>query len=212
MIEIDPQTQAWTDNYKLLVGAIVPRPIAFVSTLSAAGARNLAAFSFFNGVCPKPFIVSFAPMRRGDGRKKDTLVNIEETGEFVINIVSEEIAKQMNATSPTPDFDSDIDEWVVSGLTPVQSVKVTPSRVLESSIQLECRLVQVLEFGEAQAGAGSLVLGEVVRMHLRDDVYQNGRINPDVLRPIARMAGSEYARVSDRFQMQRTKPEDTVER
>lgn len=208
MIEINTQTQNWTDNYKLLVGAIVPRPIAFVSTVSSEGARNLAAFSFFNGVCPKPFIVSFAPMRRPDGGKKDTLRNVEETGEFVVNIVSEEMARPMNATSPTPDFDPDVDEWDVSGFTPVSSTLVKPARVAESPVQMECRLVQIVSFGAAEAGAGSIVLGEVLRMHLRDEVYQNGRVDPDLLRPIARMAGNDYARVTDRFQMARTRPDD----
>ncbi|WDL98041.1 flavin reductase family protein [Alicyclobacillus sp. ALC3] len=208
VIDLNTQTQSWTDNYKLLVGTIVPRPIAFVSTVSAEGVRNLAAFSFFNGVCPKPFIVSFAPMRRMDGGKKDTVRNIEETGEFVINVVSEEMAKPMNSTSPTPEFDPDVDEWVVSGLTPEPSTLVTPSRVAESPVQMECKLVQVIDFGPAEAGAGSIVLGEVVRMHLREDVYQNGHVDPDLLRPIARMAGNDYARVTDRFQMARSKPEE----
>ncbi|MFO2550691.1 flavin reductase family protein [Alicyclobacillus cycloheptanicus] len=207
-MELHPDQQSWTDNYKLLIGSIVPRPIAFVSTVNNAGDRNLAAFSFFNGVCPKPFIISFAPMRRADGSKKDTLRNIEETGEFVVNIVSEPIAAQMNVTSPTPEFPPEVDEWEVSGLTPTASVKVRPPRVLESPIHLECELVQVLDFGEAQAGAGSLVLGKVVLVHVREDVYHHGRIDPDVLRPVARMAGAEYARATDRFEMPRPRAED----
>lgn len=203
IIQIDVASQNWADNYKLLVGAIVPRPIAFVSTEDAAGNRNLAAFSFFNGVCPKPFILSFAPMRRADGGKKDTLRNIEQTGQFVVNIVSEAIARQMNAASPTPEFPPEVDEWEVSGLTPIASIKVAPARVMESPVHMECELVQVVDLGGDEAGAGSLVLGRVVCAHVREDVMTRGRVDVDALAPIARMAGNEYARVTDRFQMVR---------
>ncbi|KPV43646.1 hypothetical protein AN477_11445 [Alicyclobacillus ferrooxydans] len=192
----------WQDNYKLLIGSIVPRPIAFVSTRSADGVNNLAAFSFFNGVCPKPFIVAFAPMRRGaTGEKKDTLRNIEETGEFVVNVVSEALVAPMSRTNP--EFGPEVDEFEVAGLTPVPSDLVSPPRVMESPIQMECKLVQVVEFGE-EAGAGSLVLGHVIKMHIAPSVYRDGKIDPDALQAVGRMAGDEYARITDRFPFRRS--------
>lgn len=198
-MEIVPESLAWQDSYKLLVGAIVPRPIAFVSTVSRNGVRNLAAFSFFNGVCPKPFIISFAPMLRGsDGMKKDTLCNIEETGQFVVNVVTEDIVVAMNETAP--EFSPEVDEFTVSGLTPIPSVSVLPPRVKESPIQMECEHVQTLQFGD-EPGAGFLVLGKVVRMHIRDDLYYDGKIDGLKLKPVARLAGAEYAKATDRFRL-----------
>ncbi|OFW75084.1 MAG: hypothetical protein A2201_13175 [Alicyclobacillus sp. RIFOXYA1_FULL_53_8] len=199
-MEISPEDLEWRDSYKLLTGSIVPRPIGFVSTISPAGLHNLAAFSFFNGVCPRPFIVSFAPMQRGNGEKKDTLRNIEDTGEFVINVVSEDIVVRMNETAP--EFASDVDEFVVSGLTPIASSVVKPPRVLESPINMECELVQVIHFGD-EPGAGSLVLGKVVRLHVRDDLYFDGKIDSWKLAPVARLAGDEYCKATDRFRLKR---------
>lgn len=200
-MQINPDSLVWRDTYKLMVGTVVPRPIAFVSTRSADGINNLAAFSFFNAVCPKPFIVSFAPMNRGsDGTKKDTLVNISQTKQFVVNLVNEDIVEAMNKTAP--EFSSDVDEFVVSGLTPAPSVKVNVPRVLESPINLECVLEDIVSFGD-EPGAGSLVLGRVVHMHVRDDLYYDGKIDVEAYRPVARMAGDEYTRVTDRFTLKR---------
>ncbi|WP_308661150.1 flavin reductase family protein [Alicyclobacillus sp. SP_1] len=200
-MELNPQGQSWIENYKLLIGSIVPRPIAFVSTESREGIRNLAAFSFFNGVCPKPFIISFAPMfKTANGGPKDTLKNIEETDEFVVNIVSESIVEQMNRTAPEYDFE--VDEFDVAKLTPIASVVVKPPRVAESKIQMECKKVNILKFGSG-AGAGALVLGEVVRMHVEDSVYREGKIILEELAPVARMAGDTYARATDLFELKR---------
>lgn len=202
-MEIVPESLAWKDSYKLLVGSIVPRPIAFVSTVSKDGVRNLAAFSFFNGVCPRPFIISFAPMLRGsDGQKKDTLRNIEETKQFVLNVVNEDIVQAMNETAP--EFPPEVDEFSVSGLTPIPSVSVTPPRVKESPIQMECELVQILQFGD-EPGGGFLVLGKVLRMHIRDDLYFDGKIDGHKLKAVARLAGNEYTKTSDTFTLVRPK-------
>lgn len=195
---IDPATLPWRDAYKLMTGSILPRPIAFVSTISQDGVRNLAPFSFFTAVCPEPMTLCFSPMIRGsDGQKKDTLVNIEATGEFVINIVSEPFAAQMNATSA--EFLPDVDEFQAAGLTPAPCERVRPPRVGESLVSYECRLLQVVQVGEGQPGSGALVLGQVERIHLADAVVEAGRIRVDLLQPIGRMAGHEYLRCTDRF-------------
>ncbi|MCL6452214.1 MAG: flavin reductase family protein [Alicyclobacillus sp.] len=200
-VHLTPGDLPWRDSYKLLIGAVVPRPIALVSTVSADGVRNLAAFSFFNGVCPKPLVVAFAPMWRGsDGGKKDTLRNVEETGQFVVNVVSEQIVEQVNRTNP--EYPPEVDEFLVSGLTPLDSECIRPPRVAESPVQMECSLLQVVTLG-AEIGAGSLVLGRVERMHVRDDVYRDGKIDPDALLAVGRMAGDVYARTRDRFSLRR---------
>ncbi len=199
---INPSEHAYPDIYKLLIGSIVPRPIAFVSTVDAAGNRNLAPFSFFNGVCSNPPIVLFSIVTRSDGRRKDTLQNVEATKEFVINIVSEGIAKEMNSCSA--DFPPSVDEFQVSGLTPVPSEIVRPPRVKESLIQMECKLVNIIHFGTGP-GSGYTVFGEVVRFHIADELFDNYRIDPDKLDAIGRMGGPTYTRTKDRFDLQRPK-------
>jgi flavin reductase (DIM6/NTAB) family NADH-FMN oxidoreductase RutF len=189
--------------YKLMVGAIVPRPIAFVSTVSLAGIRNLAPFSFFTAASANPPVICFAPMVRGsDGLQKDTLNNIRETGEFVVNIVSEDFAEMMNVCSA--EFSPDVDEWVESGLTPVASECVKPARVAESRFHMECKLVDIVSVSKQPLG-GSLVLGEVLRFHIADDLFDDYRVDPDLLQAIGRMGGPTYSRTKDRFDMQRPK-------
>jgi flavin reductase (DIM6/NTAB) family NADH-FMN oxidoreductase RutF len=189
--------------YKLMIGAIVPRPIAFVSTISLKGIRNLAPFSFFTACSANPPVVCFAPMvRASDGRQKDTLQNVQETGEFVVNIVSEDFAEKMNICSA--EFPPEIDEWEKSGLTPIGSDCVKPPRVGESHFNMECKLVDVVSVSKQPLG-GSLVLGEVLRFHLADELFDEYRIDPDKLRAIGRMGGPTYARTTDRFDLQRPK-------
>lgn len=200
MVTLDPKELSIKDTYKLLIGVVVPRPIAWVSSLSADGIRNLAPFSFFNGICSAPPTVCFSIMRR-EGNKKDTLTNIEATREFVVNVVDEAMADRMNLTSA--DFAPEVDEFVESGVTPVESLHVAPPRVGESPVQLECRLVQVVDVGHAPHVAG-LVIGEILAFHLREDVYLgDGRVDPEALRAIGRMAGADYCRTRDRFSMLR---------
>src|SRR5271170_1385402 len=200
---VDPGTTDPRNVYKLMIGAIVPRPIAFVSTLSADGVPNLAPFSFFTGVSANPPVIAFSPMiRSSDGRKKDTLNNIEATREFVVNVVSEEFAEKMNLCSE--EFPPEVDEFRASGLTPVASDLVKPARVLESHVNMECRLVQVVHVSPKPLG-GSIVLGEVVRFHVDDALVDNFRIDPDKLRAFGRMGGNSYARTKDRFELIRPK-------
>jgi flavin reductase (DIM6/NTAB) family NADH-FMN oxidoreductase RutF len=199
---IDPGAMAWRDAYKLMVGSIVPRPIAWVSTVSPDGVLNLAPFSFFTAVAAEPMTICFSPMRRGsDGAKKDTLANIEATGEFVVNIVSERLVEAMNLTSS--EFGPEVDEFAEAGLTPAPSVVVKPPRVGEALVAYECKLLQVVHVGEARPGAGALVLGTVHRLHVADEVLDQGRIKLDVLQPVGRMAGSDYVRCTDLFSLTR---------
>lgn len=198
---IDPAEHDVKNIYKLMIGSIVPRPIAFVSTISRDGIFNLAPFSFFNGVCANPPIICFSPVvRASDGLKKDTLRNIQDLGEFVVNIVSEDFASQMNMCSA--EFPPDVSEFEISGLIPVPSDLVKPPRVEESRIQMECRLFQIVEISDQPLGA-SLVLGRVLRFHINDELFDDFRIDPDKLRAIGRMGGPTYARTLDRFDLPR---------
>jgi flavin reductase (DIM6/NTAB) family NADH-FMN oxidoreductase RutF len=201
MLAFDPANHAPGDIYKLMIGAIVPRPIALVSTVDEAHVRNLAPFSFFTACSANPPVVVFCPsMRPLPAGAKDTLRNIMATREFVVNIVSEEFAEGMNATAAQ--VPPEVDEFELSGLTPIPSDLVKPARVAESHIHMECRLRQVVPVSD-QPGGGSLVLGEVLRFHVREDLIDNFRIDPEKLRAIGRMAGSTYIRTTDRFDLER---------
>ncbi|GAC43306.1 flavin reductase family protein [Paenibacillus popilliae] len=203
-MDIEPHKLHWRNAYKLMIGSILPRPIAFVSTIDPNGTANLAPFSFFTAICAEPLLICFAPMRRGaDGCKKDTLVNIEATGEFVVNIVGERIVEPMNDTAA--EFDPEVDEFQAVGLNPIPSQIIRPYRVRESGIHMECVLHDILHFGD-QPGAGSLVIGKVALMHISDELYADGKIDMEKLLPIGRMAGHVYTRaVSDTFMLERKK-------
>jgi flavin reductase (DIM6/NTAB) family NADH-FMN oxidoreductase RutF len=205
MRTLDPAQIAPNDIYKLMIGMIVPRPIAFVSTIDAAGIRNLAPFSYFTACSSNPPVVCFCTsVRTGPRPYKDTFLNVEATGEFVVNIVSEEFAEQMNLCSA--DVPPEIDEFELSRLTPLASDLVKPPRVAESKVQMECRLRQIVRVSD-QPGGGILVLGEVLRFHviesLLDDQKGGYKIDPDKLNAIGRMGGPVYTRTRDRFEMQR---------
>jgi len=198
----DPGAASIVDFYRLLIGCVIPRPIAFVSTLSVDGVPNLAPFSFFTVASANPPVVCFAPQVPGRGlrQKKDTLRNVEDTGEFVVNIVSEDFAAQMNLCSG--DYPPEVDEFAISGLTPVASESVRPARVGESRVQMECKLREIIRVSDAPLG-GSLVMGNVLRMHVAEEVLRAGAVDPDLLRAIGRMGGSSYTRTQDRFDMKR---------
>ena len=197
---IDPATKDPFDVYRLLSGAVIPRPIAFVSTLSAEGVRNLAPFSFFTVISANPPVICFCPMIRGGDRpKKDTLVNIEATGEFVVNIVSEDFASQMNTTAG--EYPPDVDEFQLSGLTPIPSDIVKVPRVKESRVNMECKLHQLIPVSDKFLG-GTIVLGEVVRFHVLDSMVNDIlEVDADQLNAIGRMGGPVYSRTKDRFEM-----------
>jgi len=201
---VDARTARHQDLYKLLIGSIVPRPIALVSTVSVEGIRNLAPFSFFTGISSKPTLICFCPgPRPAGGPRKDTLRNISMTREFVVNIVSEDIAQAMNVTAG--EYPPEADEFEIAGLTPVASDVVKPPRVTESHVSMECRLYLSIEFSE-EPGGGNLIIGEVLRFHVDDRIVENYKIDPDKLRAIGRMGGpTGYTRTRDRFDMIRPK-------
>jgi flavin reductase (DIM6/NTAB) family NADH-FMN oxidoreductase RutF len=203
-MEINPASLEWQQAYKLLVGSILPRPIAFVSTLDENGVANAAPFSFFTAICADPMLVCFSPMRRGtDGAKKDTLVNIEKTKEFVINIVSEEFVEQMNDCAK--ELPPHVDELDFTGLTKAKSICVKAPRIAESKVQLECELFELLDFGD-HPGAGSLVIGKVVHVHVQDELFDKGRILTEGLKPIGRLAGQMFTNpLANTFEMTRKK-------
>jgi len=201
---VDPKTARQQDLYKLMIGSIVPRPIAFVSTISPEGIPNLAPFSFFTGISSKPPLICFCPGPRAATRdRKDTLRNISMTKEFVVNVVTEEIAEAMNLTSG--EYPPEIDEFKLASLTPVSSDLVKPPRVAESPVNFECRLYLAIEFSE-EPGGGNLVIGEILRFHVADHIVDNFKIDPDKLRAVGRMGGpTGYTRTRDRFDMIRPK-------
>ena len=207
VISFDPANHQQRDIYKLMTGIIVPRPIALVSTVDAAGNANLAPFSFFAGVGSAPPTVLFCPaLRPGKvdriGQRKDTLQNVEETREFVINVVSDAIAAQTNMTAA--EVGPEVDEFKLSGLTPLNSEVIRAPRVAESPAQMECRLTQVIYTGDKPA-SGVVVLGEVVRFHVREDLVEDFRVDPAGLDAVGRMAGNTWVRTHDRMELIRPK-------
>ena len=197
-MQIDPQS--FDNFYRVLTGVVVPRPIAFVSTRSADGVANLAPFSFFNAVAPHPPTIIFSSSRNAGRKYKDTLANVEETGEFVVNVVVDDIAEAMNRTAA--EFPADTNEFEIAGLTEAQSAIVKAPRVAESPVNMECRLNQVINIGEGDHQHG-LVIGEIVMMHIRDDIINGHRINHQILKPTGRLAGSMYCHTADIFEMVR---------
>jgi len=186
-VEIDPADLSMGVVYDMLSRLVVPRPIALVSTRAADGTPNLAPFSFFMVGGANPPSLVFCPVRATGGRKKDTLANIEETGEYVIHLVDRSMTDAMNATSAK--LPPEASEWEPSGFTPVPSVRVAPSRVAESPVAFEMKLFQIVHHGDGD-GAATYVIGEVVRAHVRADVWNGGDVQP--LLPIARLGGSDY--------------------
>lgn len=174
--------------YEILVATVQPRPIAFVSTVSSSGHLNLAPFSFFMVGGSNPPSLAFSPTLSGRG-SKDTLRNIEETGEFVVNLVHREIAVHMNQTSKS--YAPEISEWEDSGLTQQPSTFVAPPRVGECLVNFECRLFQVISHGDG-AGSSRYVIGEVLAAHMGESIWDGEHVIAERFRPIARMGGPNY--------------------
>ena len=191
----------WQDVYRLAITFVQPRPIALVSTVSPDGTPNLAPFSFYNMVSANPPVVMFAPLNRRDGSAKDSLRNAEATGQFVIATVTEDIADRMNQCSY--DYPSDVDEFAKSGLSPRPASFVKPALVAESPVNLECTLEDVKRFGHGP-GAGNVVFGRVVAVHVDDDVLaEDGLVDPAKLKAIGRMGRSTYTGTVPNFELPR---------
>jgi flavin reductase (DIM6/NTAB) family NADH-FMN oxidoreductase RutF len=198
---IHPADASPRDLYKLLIGLIVPRPIAWVSTRGKDGVNNLAPFSFFNAFSADPPVLGFAPSRKVDGdNRKDTLRNVEDTGVFVVNMVSEAVAEAMNQSAA--DVPPDVDEFTLGNVTATPATLIDCPMVAEAPAKLECRVQQIIPMGDRPT-SGILVLGEVICFHLDDAMVDNFRIDPDVLRAVGRMGGMSYTRTRDRFDLLR---------
>lgn len=200
-MRIDCSTANVVDVYQALVGAVTPRPIAWVSTLSPAGVVNLAPFSFFNAFGANPPVVVFSPTLRRDGSKKDTLLNLESLPEFVIHAATAPLADKVNLTSQEiPASDSEVS---LAGLTTLPSEKVRPPRIAESPVSLECVVRQIVPCGTGPIAA-NLVIGEVLLMHIADGVLdERGRIDPRKLQTVARLGGDFWCRTGDLFEQKR---------
>lgn len=202
MTSFDLSKLSTPEAYKLLIGSVVPRPIAWVGTVSEAGIYNLAPFSFFTAVCSNPPTVLFCPVTPQDRDMKDTLKNIRATKEFVVNIANEGTVEKMNQTSAPYPFGTS--EFDAVGLTAIPGVKVRAPRVKESPIQLECTLRDIHQIGDGTAGSGYIVIGEVVQAHVDDAAIDAGmHIDISKIKPVSRLAGTDYAPVRDVFSLKR---------
>ncbi len=187
--------------YRLLVSAIVPRPIAFITTIGEDGVTNLAPFSFFNGVSSTPPCLVFSIARNPNGAKKDTLVNLEKIGEFVVNSSEEDTAVQVNASSAAHPYG--VSEVEKVGLNTLASTWVRPPRIAESAIHIECRVEQFVQIGDSEAGGATLVIGRILGVHVADRVLENGQISYEKLKPVARLGRDEWLRGGEVFRLGR---------
>lgn len=209
-MDIDPALLPPPERYKLLIGGIIPRPIAFVSSISPDGRVNLAPFSFFNGVGSDPMTLLFCPANKPDGSDKDTLRNVLPpaeggTGEFVVNTVSEAFARQMAACAEPLPYGED--EFDLSGLTPTPAARVRPPRVAQSPLSFECVTHQVIRLNPGVPAGGNVVIGRVVHVHAADGVVNERRhVDPAAMRAIGRMGGLGYCRTRERFEMPMGRP------
>jgi len=201
LISIDPTKNSERDNYKLLIGTIIPRPIAFVTTQSEEGIVNGAPFSYFNIVSSNPPMVSLA-IQRPNEDLKDTARNIYGNQQFVVHIVDDKNVEKINETAASlPATESEIE---LANLSLVQSEDISVPGVKEAKVRMECRLVQAIPLGGDGPGS-DLFIGEVVRFHIDEEIYEDGRIDPRGLNAVSRLAGSSYAAIGDIFSIDRPK-------
>ncbi|MDR6883345.1 flavin reductase family protein [Bacillus sp. 3255] len=201
MRAIDPSSQTERENYKLLIGSIIPRPVAFVTTLSSEGVLNAAPYSYFTIVTADPPMIAVSVQRK-QGERKDTSRNAIEKGEFVVHISDESYIGQINqAAAPLPPDQSEV---AATGLTPVASVKIAVPGIAEANIRMECVLEQAIPLGGTEGTpTADLLIGRVVQFHIADRLYDGGHINARELKPVSRLAGSFYAKLGEQFVMER---------
>jgi flavin reductase (DIM6/NTAB) family NADH-FMN oxidoreductase RutF len=200
---IDPATTPRPELYSLMIRCIAPRPIAWVSSMARDGLLNLAPFSFFNGVSSDPPALLFVTSRHDDGRKKDTLLNVEATHQFVVNVVPDSLAEAMNITAT--EYPHGISEFEKAGLTAAPSVRVAPPRLAESPVNFECELHDTMHVGADGAGGGTIVVGRILLIHVDEAILTNGKVDYELYHPLGRLGGMDYARTRDRFTMVRKK-------
>lgn len=202
LLSIDPASLSERENYKFLIGSIIPRPIAFVTTISKDGVLNGAPFSYFNIVSSNPPMISLS-IQRSAGRQKDTARNIIESKQFVVHIVDEQNVEKINKTAANlPSEESEIE---LANLTPVESVKIAVPGVEEAKIRMECSLEHSFELGGLDTPGCDLIIGKVVQFHIESDIYENGRIDPRGLAAVSRLAGNNYAKIGEVFEIERPK-------
>ncbi|WP_453992287.1 flavin reductase family protein [Bacillus nitroreducens] len=202
MLSIDPTSISERDNYKFLIGSIIPRPIAFVTTRSEEGVLNGAPFSYFNIVSSNPPMLSLSVQRSG-GKQKDTARNILKNKEFVVHIVDEQNVEMVNKTAASlPPNQSEIE---IAGFTSVDSVKVSVPGVKEARVRFECVLEHSLELGGETSPGCDFIIGRIVQYHIEEDIYEKGRINPRELAAVSRLAGANYAKIGEIFEIERPK-------
>jgi flavin reductase (DIM6/NTAB) family NADH-FMN oxidoreductase RutF len=195
-MQLDPAALSPRDAYRLMISCIAPRPIAFVTTLSRDGASNLAPFSFFNGVTSDPPVLSISVSTKKDGSRKDTWRNIEETGEFVVNVVVPDLMDAVIVGAR--ELPHGVSELEMSKLPTLPSVRVKPPRLADSPVQMECTLLKIVEVEET-----GLILGRVVMFHAKDEVLDAGRVDPRRVTFVGRLGGDTYCRVNDLFERRR---------
>lgn len=199
MLGFDPKGLSERENYKLLIGSIIPRPIAFVTTLSEAGIVNGAPFSYFNIVSSNPPMLSLSIQRR-QGELKDTAANIYQNGQFVVHLVDRHNVALINETAASlPASQSELE---LASLTPIKSEKVAVPGIMQAKVRMECRLVQAIALPQQQPSS-DLLIGEIVHYHIDESIYEAGRINPERLAAVSRLAGNNYAEIGNIFEIER---------
>ncbi len=197
MRKIDPADLEYRYSFSLLSSIVAPRPILLVATAGKDGVFNVAPYALVTGVCVKPMLVGFTVVRKRNGGKKDTQKNIEATGDFVLSVVTENLTELQNLASQG--YPYGVDEFKEVGLTPGQADIVKSPLVAESPVNMECRLERILDFGESRIA--SFIIGEVIRVHIEDEVYAKNDIDPAKLKALGRMGGAFYCRTTDHFEL-----------
>ena len=199
LIDVQDTPKSWQEIYRLAISFINPRPIALVSTVSADGIQNVAPFSFFNMVSANPPVLMICPSRRRNGSRKDTQVNIEATGHFVVASATADIVEKLHQASAN--YPPQVSEFEAVGLTPAPASKIAAPLVADSPVNCECKLDRIIEYGD-QVGAGAVIFGRIVAIHVRDDVLaDDGLVDPEKLRTVGRMGRLTYSHTTQRFDL-----------